>query len=51
MTDSTNLDWCSTLDGDIQVACGSMSTVGVGFVVYSVIIVGCGRAPSDSELK
>ena len=51
MTDSTNLDWCSTLDGDIQEACGSMSTAGVGFVVYSVVMVGCGRAPSDSELK
>ena len=51
MTDSTNLDWCSILDGDIQETCGSMSTVGVGFVVYSVVMVGCGRAPSDSDLK
>ena len=28
-----------------------MSTVGVGFVVYSVVMVGYGRAPSDSDLK
>ena len=51
MTDSINLDWYSTLGGDIHEDFWSITTVGIGLVVYTLVVVGCGGAPSDSGLK